>query len=211
MRLPYALIIGVGLLLPLDAGNLLPSMKPGRKSTDNFHEQLDWTKNSINSFAQTHYQNPPSVESTTTWQMETTGCHFEVTEKFHRESRNNIVTKDGTMSVYEDSSKVYNFELADLTPEQMRGVTAEATPYIILSSGSDIYRVQEEHSLRTLRESGEEKSKSQWSTDERARRLWIYFGSGKTDNTKLVRELQYKMRATIDYCRRARASHIEVE
>ena len=169
-------------------------------------DRLAFVKNSINNNALNEVHLPPRVDTKTSWEMGGTGCQLEVKETFHRESRGAVVNLDGPINVFEDTVKTYTFNLGGFTNKYVRGVTAEAIPYIILSSGTDHFAVHTEFTSKTLKgggaKAGQEISSHVADTDGRARVLYIYFNAGKTDNTKLVRELEKALRASVTDCKK---------
>lgn len=167
-----------------------------------FKETMDWLVTNVNAHAKTEYQNPPSVKAQTTWEItERRGCELDVKQVFHREAIQNITAFDGALSTYEDEAKTYTFDLTDLHAKNIRAVTAEKTPYVILTSVTDVFGVKTEHKSKTVRTDGSERDKAEWSMEQRARTLWIYFGAGGTDNTKLAREMETNLRTGVDFCR----------
>lgn len=194
------LLISAVLLLPIGTAVY------GADQSMSLDDRLAFVKNSINTNASTEIHLPPRVDTKTSWQMGGTGCQLEVKETFHRESRGAIVNAEGPVNVFEDTVKTYTFNLGGFTNKYVRGVTAEAIPFIILTSGTDLYALHTAFTSKTLKgggpKAGEEISTHTSDTEGRARTLSIYFNAGKTDNTKLVRALQKALRASVTDCKK---------
>jgi len=172
-----------------------------------YTETMDWIITNVNAHAKTEYQNPGSVKAQTTWEItERRGCEMDVKQVFHRDSTQNVTAFDGALSTSEDEAKTYTFDLTELDARNIRAVTAEKTPYVILTSTTDIFRVKTDHKSKTTRTDGSERDKAEWNMEQRARTLWIYFGAGGTDNTKLAREMESSLRTGVHYCRSGKAT-----
>ncbi len=172
-----------------------------------YTETMAWVIENVNAHARTEYQNPPAVKAQTTWEItERRGCELDVKQVFHREAIQNVVSADGTLSSFEDETKTYTFDLTELEAKNIRAVTAEKTPYIVMVSTSDVFRVKSEHNAKTLRTDGSERDHTNWTSEQRARQLWIYFGAGGADNTKLAHEMETNLRTGVHYCRSGKAT-----
>jgi hypothetical protein len=173
----------------------------GALETQSAGQTLQWTRETIDTHAVTHHDDPPGRSSSIKWQVnKVEGCQVELRETDHREADGGIVNSRGVFRLDEDKVVTWRFDLGELLPQFVMADTSVGTPHLKIFAEGDAFHTKTETVSRAVRIDGSVESTKTWSVNNNTRNLTMFFDSPGVDNKKLVHRLEGEFRAAVSQC-----------
>lgn len=192
MRIPYALPVAAFLCAVVLHGESNERL--------NITQKLNSTKDTIDAFAVTHHDSPPSRSTETRWKVSRIeGCTLELRQTIHREEPDSLLVNGDVLGLSEDRILTWSFDLANLRPQFVMADTLGGPHVSILAQG-DAFHFKTDVITRNVRRDGTIARTSTWSSPGTASNLSIYFDAPDAENNQLIKRVQSELQGAVSQC-----------
>ena len=162
--------------------------------------RLTWMKATIDAFAVTRHDSPPSRSTETRWKVSRIdGCTVELTQSIHREEPDSVLSNGAVLGLSEDRTLTWSFDLANLRPQFVIADTVGGAHVSILAQ-ADAFHLKTDVVSRNVRRDGTVAHTSTWSSPGTASNLWIYFDAPDGDNGHLIKRVESDLQGAVARC-----------
>ena len=186
--LPIAIVLCAGVL-------------PGETvEQQNIAQRLNSTKETIDAFAVTRHDSPPSRSTETRWKVSRIdGCTLELKQSIHREEPDSVVSNGAVLGLSEDRTLTWTFDLANLRPQFVIADTVGGA-HISIFAQADAFHLKTDVVSRNVRRDGTIANTNTWSSPGTASNLWIYFDAPDGDNRHLIKRVESDLQSAVARC-----------
>ena len=164
-------------------------------------DRLKSARENIDAHAIIRTFDPPAQSTETKWHVtRVDGCNIEMTQTWHREAHDGVVTGDGVFDVAEDKVVTWTFDLTSLRPLDVIADTSEGLPHLLLFASGDAFHLKTDFTSKILRKDGTVARANTWSAPGSDRNLWMFFDSPDADNKAMVKALEVDLHDAIRQC-----------
>lgn len=163
-------------------------------------QMLRSTKDTIDAYAVTRHDAPPSRSTETRWKVSRIeGCTIELKQSIHREEPDSILSNGAVLGLSEDRTLTWTFDLANLRPQFVIADTVGGA-HIGIFAQADAFHLRTEVVSRNVRRDGTIARTNSWSSPGSASNLWIYFDAPDADNNQLIKRVEAGLQTAVAQC-----------